>query len=126
MAKTVVLVTGDLMAGSQAEGAARAAGVTLRTVGAAKVAEAVESAQPALVVFDLSSPTNLADAVAAIRAASPQTVIAAYGPHVQEKRLEAAQAAGCDLVMTRGQFHRQAAEVFARYAASGEGELPST
>jgi CheY-like chemotaxis protein len=61
-----------------------------------------------LVVLDLSlQGLDPAIAVKRLRAlsASPRTIIA-FGPHVHEERLAAARAAGCDRVLSRGQFDR--------------------
>jgi DNA-binding NtrC family response regulator len=44
--------------------------------------------------------------------------IVAYGPHVHEAALEAAKEAGCDAVVSRGQFMSQADAIFARYAGT--------
>ena len=35
------------------------------------------------------------------------TRVVAFGPHVHEQRLAAARDAGCDLVVSRGQFFSQ-------------------
>ena len=54
---------------------------------------------------------DLPAAVAAIRTAAPSARIVAFGAHVNEAALAAAEAAGCDLVLPRGQFHKQYAEL---------------
>ena len=43
-------------------------------------------------------------------ASSPK--ILAFGPHVHAKRLADARAAGCDEVLSRGEFHAQMDEIF--------------
>jgi hypothetical protein len=62
-----------------------------------------------LVVIDLRTPSlGIAALVAEIRAASPAPVrILACGPHVHEASLAAATSAGCDAVITRGEFDRR-------------------
>ncbi len=52
----------------------------------------------------------LASVGEAIRAASPTAKIIAYGPHVHVGKLEAAAAAGFE-VLTRGQFDHQISEI---------------
>jgi hypothetical protein len=42
--------------------------------------------------------------------------IVAYAPHVHEDRLRAATEAGCNEVLSRGQFDRQMDDILARYA----------
>jgi hypothetical protein len=49
--------------------------------------------------------------VAAARKVSPEAKIIAFGPHVDEQLLASAAAAGADLVLSRGQFHKQYAEL---------------
>ena len=72
-----------------------------------------------LVIFDLSQPgLKLAEAIAAIRAAAPSARIIAFGPHVDEALLGSARDAGCDLVLTNGQFHREQRALLAQYAAA--------
>ncbi len=60
-------------------------------------------------VLDLSStPVNrIAAAVATLRARFPHSHQIAFGPHVQELRLNAAKEAGCQPVLTRGQLSGQ-------------------
>ena len=65
---------------------------------------------------DLSAPgVDAAATLSALRAASrlqPLRTIA-YAPHVHEAKLAAAQAAGYDAVLTRGQFDRGLQEIAA-------------
>jgi hypothetical protein len=49
-----------------------------------------------------------------VKAASAATRVIAFGPHVHEDRLAAARAAGCDSVLSRGQFFSQAENVLGR------------
>lgn len=64
------------------------------------------------VILDLGMPgLDVASIVAQLRADQPAVQIVAFGPHVQEARLQEAQSAGCDLVLTRGQFHARAREL---------------
>jgi CheY-like chemotaxis protein len=104
---------------SKVAGVAASQGITLQT--ASSAAAAVEKAADAsLVIVDLTTPRlDLVDLVAQLRSlgAPPKTILA-YGPHVQEAQLAAAQEAGCDLVLTRGQFHAHMGELLAKYAKS--------
>lgn len=60
-------------------------------------------------VVDLSGvpPGEMPQVVDRLRERFPQARIAAFGPHVQEGRLLAAREAGCEKVLTRGQFNAQ-------------------
>lgn len=68
------------------------------------------------IAIDLSAPiADLPGLVAQLRDASPSATLLSYGPHVHEARLQAARDAGCDLVISRGQFHKQLAELLVRH-----------
>ncbi|WP_428304284.1 hypothetical protein [Lacipirellula sp.] len=101
-----LLLSSDLMLMSAAQGAADRHGATVGVAGSAADAVARCAADDvALVAIDLRLPAlDVADAVAQLRAAAPAAKILAGGPHVQRDSLAAAVAAGCDEVVTRGQF----------------------
>ena len=72
-----------------------------------------------LALIDLSiDRLNLPAAVRAIKAGAPGAQVIAYGPHVDEGLLADAKEAGCDQVLTRGQFNQQYAELLANVAGS--------
>lgn len=106
----VYYLTSDLLFSSRVAGAASNLGVDLQVVGS--VAQLLQRANVSidckLVLVDLTlSSLELDAAVQAIREHLPQAKIVAYGPHVHEERLAAAAAAGCDEVLSRGQFDRE-------------------
>ena len=109
---SALLLSSDLMFGSRVLGAGKALGVPVAlAAGPAALAEKLANGCT-LVFVDLSlDGLNLPVAVEAIRAAAPAARIVAYGAHVNEEALALAQAAGCDLVLTRGQFHKQYVEL---------------
>lgn len=111
---TVFYLTGDLLFSSRVSGVAAQLGIDLQIVGsvAQLLQRADASADCKLVLIDLtSSSLELDAAVQAIRERMPQARIVAYGPHVQEALLTAAAAAGCDAVLSRGQFDREMSRV---------------
>ncbi len=118
----VVLLSGDLMGMSRVEGAARQAGLDFRFLPNVDAVADFCAMQPvALVLIDLA--TLRLDVAALIRrlrneAAGrvPQTI--AFGPHVHEEALEAAAAAGCDLVLSRGAFMAQLGTILVENAAA--------
>ncbi|CAL1151119.1 unnamed protein product [Cladocopium goreaui] len=115
---TALLITADLMAGSMAEGAAQRAGVSMKIVAPGRASDERDAR---FVAIDLTAPiADLSELVAQLRASSPEATLLAYGPHVHEAKLQAAQDAGCDLVVSRGQFHKQVEELLRRHA-SAEG-----
>ena len=106
----VFYLTGDLLFSSRVSGAAANLGVDLQVVGS--VVQLLQRADASidckLVLVDLTlSSLELDAAVQAIRERMPEARIIAYGPHVQEALLTAAAAAGCDEVLSRGQFDRE-------------------
>jgi DNA-binding NarL/FixJ family response regulator len=116
---TVILLSSDLMVSRRVTGAAGTLGVPVALV--ARQEGLTEKLTPAcrLLLIDLGMPNlDLQAAVAATRSAAPQARIVAYGEHVDEAALAAAQAARCDMVLTRGQFHMQYAELLRQAAAA--------
>lgn len=60
-------------------------------------------------IIDLNSVpiAELPGVVNSLQGRFPQAKRIAFGPHVQAQRLQAAQAAGCEQVLSRGQFDSQ-------------------
>jgi CheY-like chemotaxis protein len=120
----IIFLTTDLLFSSRVAGAAARAGLKLRT--AASQATLLELAGAAeanpIVLLDLNSPgVAPTDVVPALRALpNPPRAIIAYGPHVQEDRLAAAKAAGCDEVLTRGQFNATMDDVLRKWRSAAE------
>lgn len=119
-AMAVVLLSGDLMGASRIEGGARLAGTECRMVGNVDAAVLACAAQPvALVMVDLTTAgLDVTALVERLKGRSENVPIVAYGPHVHEAMLDAAKAAGCDRVLSRGQFLAQADAIIAHYAAT--------
>lgn len=112
-------VTSDLLFSSRVSQAARQVGVELQLVASTEAAlgELVAD-ETALVMLDLGSiSTSLKEFVDNLRARSESLTILAYGPHVDEDALAAARSAGCDLVLTRGQFDREIKQILAELVA---------
>lgn len=114
-----LLLSGDLMLMSAAQGAADRHGATVGVVG--NVGDAVARCaadEVGLIAIDLRLPgLDVADAVARLRAAAPAATFLAGGPHVQRDSLAAAVEAGCDEVVTRGEFERRLDASVARLVA---------
>ena len=121
MAEFIALLSADLMQGSQIAGAAQRVGAVLRTFSSAdSLFNAISPANsgddsPRLVIVDLAVPGLDVRALLArletLPAGKPRTL--AFGPHVHAERLAAAREAGCDQVISRGQFHAQMDELLA-------------
>ena len=116
---SAVLLTSDLMVTSLATGAASATGVELRTVATIEeMLKAANIADTKLVILDLAlrglSPD---DVVFELKSLKTCPKVLAFGQHVHEARLNAARQAGCDQVLSRGQFCAQLADVLRGMAA---------
>ena len=113
MAKTL-LITSDLACCSAVAGAARRLGIELQTaLGIAAVESKLADPLPALAILDLTTAgLNVADFVGWLRGRLGQAVpILAFGPHVRTHELEAAEDAGCNVVVSRGEFHARQDEL---------------
>jgi DNA-binding response OmpR family regulator len=122
----VLLLSGDLMVASRVEGAAARIGLSLRTVSTDDQAATACANQPnGLLIVDLSTAgLDVAALIAGLTAMAdrrPKTI--AFGPHVHESLLSAAREAGCDEVISRGQFFAQLDEILRR--AGNERKEPS-
>jgi hypothetical protein len=73
-------------------------------------------------VVDLAREPDLG----ALRAAAPEARILAFGPHVDDDRLEAARAAGADLVLARSRFFHDPAAAVATVMSTPKTDEPDT
>jgi len=106
----VVLLSNDLMVVSRVTSAAATSNADVRAAGNTAAAFAMHVERPAnLVVVDLGLPAlELAELVTNLKANDERAVqVVAFGPHVHTERLAAARQAGCDSVLSRGQFFAQ-------------------
>jgi DNA-binding NarL/FixJ family response regulator len=109
---TAVFLSSDLMFASRLLGAAQTLGVPLQVAARPAALAELLAADCRLVLVDLSlDALDLPAAVAQIRETAPRARVVAFGAHVNEAALAAAEAAGCDLVLPRGQFHKQYVEL---------------
>lgn len=109
----ILLLSSDLMITSQISAAAGDANAGLQILpnisAFEKALEASPSVddqqQPPLVILDMGTRNlDLTTVVAAIRGSLPNSPIVAFGPHVNESMMRGAAEAGCDRVMSRGEF----------------------
>ena len=120
---TALLVSTDLMAISAFDGAALRAGVEAVAAGPADAPQAAAASRPGLVFLDLTAKVDdLTALVTELKAASPDTRVLAYGPHVHEQKLVAAKLAGSDGVLSRGQFHGQMGALLAQLADASSAD----
>lgn len=116
----ILLLSKDLTVVSQLAGIAKQLDTELQSASSlADAQRAAEQRQFRLAVVDLSVAELAADILRSqldflLQAGIP---VVAFGPHVHERVLAAAKAAGCQRVLSRGQFIREAAVVIARFLA---------
>ncbi|MEX0613947.1 MAG: hypothetical protein WD738_08025 [Pirellulales bacterium] len=102
----VVLLTGDLTVISRVEGAAKKSDksvVAFNSVSQLVLNCSVE--QPKLLIVDLATSVNVKNLIETLQQVTntPSRVVA-FGPHVHKERLAEARRAGCDEVVSRGEF----------------------
>lgn len=116
----ILLASSDLAIISLVTGAAKEQPVEVQTASSpGAVTSALASRPFRLVIFDLGMPgLDVTQAMAGVRSQNPAAQAIAFGPHVQEGLLTAAREAGCDRVLSRGQFH---AQINAIIGGAGEG-----
>ena len=112
-----LLVTSDLMFASRITAAAKPLGAEIRVAKAADAAAIASEQLFNLIMVDLVQvkPASLPALVDELKRSVPPPHIVAYGPHVDEATLESAKDAGCDEVLTRGQFHQRMGDLIAAW-----------
>ena len=111
-----IYLTSDLFFSSRVTSLAREHGWPLEV--AASVDAAIGKAADrdvVLLIIDLSKfAPRTPDLLAELRPRFPAMYVVAYGPHVNEAALAAARQAGCDEVLSQGQFNQRAGEILQR------------
>ncbi len=119
---SVLFLTKDLLFSSRVAGVAQSRQIELSVVSEADQLLANTSAnQVELVLLDLTTPScDPKQLVPQLRRlARPPKGVAAFRPHVHEAKLAAAEEAGCDQVLSRGEFNNRMTEVLVKYVAVG-------
>ena len=119
-----ILLSADLLALSPFTFAAQSAGGTLAAAPTIeKLLAKASERRPSVALIDLTLPNlDIIQAVAALKSHEPPPRVIAFGPHVHEGKLEAARQAGCDAVISRGQAHRDLANLLQRFWAESGAE----
>lgn len=115
---SIAYLTNDLMFSSRVSGAAQSAGVDVRVIGSvAGLIELLSDGGIRLVVLDLTvsglDPTSV---LPEIRNIDSEVAVVAYGPHVHEQKLADAASAGCEQVLSKGQFNSSIVSLINRFA----------
>ncbi len=111
-----IYLTSDLFFSSRVTSVAREHGWPLEIAVSTDAAIAKSREQPvALLIVDLGKfAAHMPALLTELRTCSPAMHVVAYGPHVNETALTDARQAGCDEVMSQGQFNQQAAQILQR------------
>lgn len=116
--KKVAFLTRDLLFSSRVTGATANDETQVLVVStSADLLKLVSASPVALVLIDLNTPgidvNHLVPQLNQITG-NPGAILA-FGPHVHRAKLAAAAAAGCDQVLTRGEFDREMKNVLHCY-----------
>ncbi len=119
---SIAFLTTDLLFLSRVTSQAQALGIPMRIVRNGEALIQLGSEQPLqLVILDLSTKGwEVVATVSALKASNPSPHIVAYGPHVDSQTLANAKNAGCDEVLTKGQFDRTIAEILRKWLEVSE------
>ena len=92
-----------------------------------RLKEEMADGETVLVLVDLEAdPDFWGEAVGRVLASGPsRPQVVGYGGHTNTEMLQRAEEAGCDLVLTKGQFSRDLAELIAAAAESVAPNDPS-
>jgi CheY-like chemotaxis protein len=114
----VFLLSTDLMATSWVRGAAARVGCSLEVVATSEALVAsAERGGTKLAILDLGlAGLDVAEVVGRLKSLAAPPAVVAFGPHVHVARLQAASAAGCDEVVSRGEFNTSVAQLLERFA----------
>jgi CheY-like chemotaxis protein len=118
---TICILSMDLMFPSRVRAAAASRGIEVATaMSEAALDDRLAEGECPLLIIDLAaSGVDVGQLVPKLESGQnrPGTILA-VGPHVQEEALRLAGEAGCDMVLTNGQFHAQTDELITRYSGS--------
>ncbi len=101
----------DLMFSSKVNAAAGGRPITWMKRGT-KVVDEVARERPDVLLIDLASPQlDAVNAIREIKKAAASVTVIGYVDHTREDVIAAARAAGCDQVMSKGEFARRLPEL---------------
>jgi CheY-like chemotaxis protein len=103
---SAILLSDDLMFTSRVTGTGRDLGLTIAPARSATVLLDIARRQPpTCVIVDLANAgLDIAALIAGLNELPQRPRVVAYGSHVDVASLQAAKAAGCDVVLPRSKF----------------------
>jgi CheY-like chemotaxis protein len=117
---SALFLSSDLVFSSRLASAGKRLGVEVSAVSSIEASMArLQAESVRLVILDLATGNvDPASAIDKLRQSNRNVKVIAYAPHVHEARLDAARAAGCDEVLSRGAFDARMDELLAQYATN--------
>ena len=101
----------DLMFSSKVTAVARGKPIEWLKRGT-RVAEQVKASKPDVLLIDLASPQlDAVNAIKEIKGSGETVTVIGYVDHTRADVMEAARAAGCDQVLSKGEFARRLPEL---------------
>jgi PleD family two-component response regulator len=117
--KKVLAVVSDLFFSVKITDAARRAGLAVELVTDPKEVLAKAKAKPSVIIFDLNfEAVQPLDLIAKLKGGAEYKGVSLIGflSHVQGELKQAAQEAGCDMVMARSAFSQNLPQILKRHA----------
>ena len=106
----------DLLFTSRITETARQTGISVEVVSTPQELEDHSaSIQPGLILLDLGHRIDYAGLIQNLRRTLPDTVLVAYGSHVDQELLQSAKQAGCHEVLVRSQFVKTLPDLLRNY-----------
>lgn len=117
-----IYLTSDLFFSSRVTSLARQQGWPLELAPSVDAARGkAEGGDLVLLIIDLGKfAAQIPELLSELRPRFPDLHVVAYGPHVDEAALQAARQAGCDEVLSQGQFNQMAGAILQRCFATEE------
>jgi CheY-like chemotaxis protein len=118
-----LLLSDDMLFTSRITGTAQGLGLTVRLARSVEALRTLAKDQtPACVILDLAHPgLRIDEWMTELRQiCSPMPRVIAYGSHVDTATLQAARAAGCDVVLPRSKFVEELPRALAGWLALPE------
>ena len=113
----VLFLTDDLLFASRIQAAASDLKLDVQIAAPSKAATLASDPDCQLVLADLFVLGDKAEEIIPqVKANFPQARLIGFGPHVDVTMLTKAKAAGCDEVLTRGEFQRQFSDLLSNAA----------
>ena len=115
--KVVVALEDNLFFTSKIDNVASELGYQVLVAGeSSRLTEQMNRHRPSLVIMDLSTEDiDWTKTIGNLKSENPEATILAFGPHVEEELLKTASNAGCDLVLSQGEFSSQLPDLLKTY-----------